>query len=218
MAFVTYSLSTYNKSNTFSLNPNGGNVGIGVQSPMATLHIDSKTANVSGLRFTQLNSGSPTVASAAILGVDATGNVVTTTATSNKVIQDFSLAVVPSGCCGRTNPLLLDGYEFSLYIDLPTNGGFQAQIKNTIGSAANIVIHAIRPSLSAIPSTRVKTALSIPANTWTDIDANVYLNLLENYVIEYYLSVVGTSYVQYKITLIAGGGTNHARAIFEKLI
>ena len=53
-----------------------GNIGIGTSSPAAKLEINSGTANTSGLKFTNLNNGSPTTSSTALLGVDAAGNVV----------------------------------------------------------------------------------------------------------------------------------------------
>ena len=53
-----------------------GNVGIGTTAPVARLEITSNTANVSGLRMTNLTSASP-VSSGATLGVNATGDIVT---------------------------------------------------------------------------------------------------------------------------------------------
>jgi hypothetical protein len=56
---------------------NNGNIGIGTTTPTAKLEINNGTAG-SGLKFTQLNASSTPVTGAAPLGVDATGNVVTT--------------------------------------------------------------------------------------------------------------------------------------------
>lgn len=53
-----------------------GNIGIGTQSPGAKLEIASGTANTSGLKFTNLSSSSPSTSSTAVLGIDASGNVV----------------------------------------------------------------------------------------------------------------------------------------------
>lgn len=55
-----------------------GNVGIGTSSPSATLHVTSGVANTSGVLLQNLTSASPVTASAAGIGVDASGNVVRT--------------------------------------------------------------------------------------------------------------------------------------------
>ena len=52
-----------------------GNIGVGTTTPSVKLEVASGTANTSGLKFTNLNSSSPTTTSA-ILGIDASGNVV----------------------------------------------------------------------------------------------------------------------------------------------
>lgn len=53
-----------------------GNVGIGTTAPGAKVEINSGTANVSGLRFTNLTSATP-VSTGQTIGVNASGNVVT---------------------------------------------------------------------------------------------------------------------------------------------
>lgn len=55
-----------------------GNVGVGTAAPNATLHINSGVANTSGVLLQNLTSASPVTASAAGIGVDATGKVVRT--------------------------------------------------------------------------------------------------------------------------------------------
>jgi Collagen triple helix repeat (20 copies) len=56
---------------------NGGNVGIGTTTPNNKLEINSAVVDASGLRFTQLTSGStPTASNGKLLTVDATGNVI----------------------------------------------------------------------------------------------------------------------------------------------
>ncbi len=52
-------------------------VGIGTYDPTATLEINSNINNTSGMKFTKLNSSSPSTLGAKALGVDASGNVVT---------------------------------------------------------------------------------------------------------------------------------------------
>ncbi|SHG39906.1 hypothetical protein [Chryseobacterium vrystaatense] len=53
-----------------------GNVGIGTTVPNTKLEISSGTTNVSGTRFTNLNSASP-ISTGQTLGVDSVGNVIT---------------------------------------------------------------------------------------------------------------------------------------------
>ena len=66
-------------STTLMVDQNNNRVGLGTNNPSTTLEIDSKTANVSGLKFTSLTSATPTSTGQAI-GVDASGNVVTVAA------------------------------------------------------------------------------------------------------------------------------------------
>jgi hypothetical protein len=57
-----------------------GNIGIGNNNPDTRLTITSATAGTTGLRFTQINSGSTAVAgNGKVLGLDGTGNVVLVT-------------------------------------------------------------------------------------------------------------------------------------------
>lgn len=77
-----------------------GNVGIGTTAPAARLELASGTSNASGLKFSNMNSASPATAAAALLGIDASGNVVignNSAARSNHVIvksaADFPAAV-----------------------------------------------------------------------------------------------------------------------------
>lgn len=53
-----------------------GNVGIGTAAPTSRLELSSGNANTSGLKFTNMTSASPVTAAAALLGLDASGNVV----------------------------------------------------------------------------------------------------------------------------------------------
>ncbi len=59
-------------------NNNAGNTGIGTTTPSAKLELNSGATNTSGLKFTQLNSSSPTTNNNKALTVDASGNVMLT--------------------------------------------------------------------------------------------------------------------------------------------
>jgi trimeric autotransporter adhesin len=65
-----------NVKGALGLQPYGGNVGIGTNTPTTTLEINTTIANDSGLKLSQLTSASPTSTGQAI-GVDASGKVVT---------------------------------------------------------------------------------------------------------------------------------------------
>ncbi|MEY4902831.1 MAG: hypothetical protein RLZZ292_646 [Bacteroidota bacterium] len=77
----------YATNNYFLLQPNGGNIGVGVSGiPSNTLHIKSAIPNESGLRIEGLTNSSPVGTSTAYVAVDAVGNLVrgaTPTATVN---------------------------------------------------------------------------------------------------------------------------------------
>ena len=60
-----------------------GNTGFGTNSPSARLEVSSGTANLSGLKFTNMTKTSTITSGAAMLGVDASGNVVLASATTN---------------------------------------------------------------------------------------------------------------------------------------
>ncbi|MDF2380127.1 hypothetical protein JMG10_01515 [Nostoc ellipsosporum NOK] len=53
-----------------------GNVGIGTTSPATLLHVRSGTTGVSGVRLENLTNTSSTTSGSAVLGVDASGNIV----------------------------------------------------------------------------------------------------------------------------------------------
>jgi len=88
---------------------NNGNIGVGTSAPNTKLEISSGTANISGTRFTNLNSASP-ISTGQTLGVDAAGNVITvvnpspasvTTASVNSTtgasfnVNDTTVVMVP---------------------------------------------------------------------------------------------------------------------------
>lgn len=83
---VTNALFTVGNGTSTSVRSNimvgmlNGNVGIGTNAPGARLEIASGTANVSGMKFSNISSATPT-GSGLPLGVDASGNVITVAAT-----------------------------------------------------------------------------------------------------------------------------------------
>jgi len=78
-------------------------VGIGTATPTSKLEISTGVANTSGLKFTNLNSSSPTTALAAILGLDGSGNVVVASSSGSLtsdltgIIADVKSTNTPGG-------------------------------------------------------------------------------------------------------------------------
>ncbi|RXM41424.1 hypothetical protein BOQ62_00270 [Chryseobacterium sp. CH21] len=72
-------------------NVNGGNVGIGTISPNTKLEVNSGTAGISGMRFTNLTSAT-TVGAGQTLGVDNLGNVVTLPNPTTASVTTFEVA------------------------------------------------------------------------------------------------------------------------------
>ncbi|EJL71026.1 hypothetical protein [Chryseobacterium populi] len=98
-----------------------GNIGVGTIVPNAKVEINSGTANVSGLRFTNLTSATP-VSTGQTIGVDASGRVVTLpnpTATNTTTAEVASV----TGANFNVNDLaytLIPGS--SQIINIPTGG------------------------------------------------------------------------------------------------
>ncbi|MCT2561495.1 hypothetical protein [Chryseobacterium herbae] len=95
-----FSLGT-NNAGSLALKANGtekitilsnGNVGVGTATPNTKLEIASGTANVSGIKFTNLTSASP-IGTGQSIGVDATGNIITV---ANPTAANISTATVNS--------------------------------------------------------------------------------------------------------------------------
>jgi hypothetical protein len=74
-----------------------GRVGIGTAAPSTTLHVNSATANDSGLRLERLTNASPATTGAATLGVDATGKVVVAANQFVNFASPSVAAVTPAG-------------------------------------------------------------------------------------------------------------------------
>lgn len=98
---LNYSAQNIMASGTEYMRITTTGVGIGTTTPGAKLEVASGTANTSGLKFTNLNNASPVTSSSATLGVDASGNVVVASSSSNvrnshvlvKSASDFPAAV-----------------------------------------------------------------------------------------------------------------------------
>lgn len=98
---LNYSAQNIMASGTEAMRITTTGVGIGTTTPGTRLEVASGTANTSGLKFTNMNSASPVTASSATLGVDASGNVVVASSSSNvrsnhvlvKSAADFPAAV-----------------------------------------------------------------------------------------------------------------------------
>ncbi|MEY8760433.1 hypothetical protein [Chryseobacterium tongliaoense] len=99
-----------------------GNVGVGTTAPNAKVEINSGTANVSGLRFTNLTSASP-VSAGQTIGVDASGNVVTLpnpTATTVTTAEVAALQGVPDFNVNDLAETILPGTTQN--INIPAGG------------------------------------------------------------------------------------------------
>ncbi|MCW3127467.1 MAG: hypothetical protein JWO03_3125 [Bacteroidetes bacterium] len=109
------------------------NVGIGTTSPGAKLEITA-AANTSGLKFTNLTSASPSAASA-ILGVDATGNVVVSSAgavfTGATSSTAGSTGIVPAPAAGNQNKFLTGGGAWAQGFPLITANGISTATTET---------------------------------------------------------------------------------------
>ncbi|MFS4470773.1 hypothetical protein [Chryseobacterium sp. T20] len=82
----------------------GGDVGIGTAIPGAKLEVNSGTAGVSGLKFTNLNSAS-TVGTGQALGVDASGNVITVSTSTQAATTENAVNNPPGSVVFSVNDL-----------------------------------------------------------------------------------------------------------------
>jgi hypothetical protein len=82
----------------------GGDIGMGTATPGARLEVNSGNTNVSGLKFTNLNSSSPTGTGQA-LGVDASGNVITVSTTAQVSTTENAVSNVPGSPTFSVNDL-----------------------------------------------------------------------------------------------------------------
>ncbi|MBP1617594.1 MAG: hypothetical protein H6Q14_1421 [Bacteroidetes bacterium] len=106
-----------------------GYVGIGTTSPSSKLQIKSGTSGLSGLKFDNINNATATTSGTALLGVDASGNVVVTENAGNAILGDIKNSVRTIDHSGW---YLLDGRAVS---DLPANAQTAA---NNLGFTSSI--------------------------------------------------------------------------------
>ncbi|UTX50779.1 hypothetical protein [Chryseobacterium sp. MA9] len=134
--------NTAQQLNDFAVTSNG-DVGVGTTNPTSKLELNSGTNNVSGLKFTNLTSASP-VSNGAILGVDASGNVIKTqfTPLTGESVLNGNYDLIPTG------PLPFQENFNILNITLPAAGTYEikyqlyAQINltaSTVSSTASVV-------------------------------------------------------------------------------
>jgi hypothetical protein len=115
-----------------------GNVGIGTSSPSAKLELNSGTADTSGLKFTNLNSASPSTSNASTLGVDNNGNVVIQSAAP--IQTKFKSFTIDSNVA--TNSLISIGsLEFRYNTTTCTSSNSYIQMKSASGANNLGIIH-----------------------------------------------------------------------------
>ncbi|MEJ5051958.1 hypothetical protein WH221_19190 [Chryseobacterium culicis] len=89
---------------TFSVDAANDRIGVGTQTPNAKLEINSSSSGVSGLKFTNLTSSSPTGTGQAI-GVDASGNVISVSTVAQVLTVENAVSNPPSSLNFTVNDL-----------------------------------------------------------------------------------------------------------------
>lgn len=173
LAFTGTTINAFSVDNTtFSVDAANDRVGVGTTTPSAKLEVNSGTADVSGLKFTNLNSVS-TVGTGQALGVDASGNVITVstatqvTTTENAVtnpptgvwsysVSDSGYTIIPGTSQNITIPTggkaVFINFMLGIdYVASPPNGGagFYQAILFVDNTATNIFQIAQEPSSGA---------------------------------------------------------------------
>jgi trimeric autotransporter adhesin len=143
-----------------------GLIGIGTANPTARLEIASGTSGLSGLKFTNFNSGSSTSIGQA-LGVDASGNVVTV-ASSGICSTCFvnggnSFGELTSIGTNDTQPLIFKtGGVQAGYLTASINGstgfGYRTLLNSTAGGNTAIGIETLTSNTTGLNNTAIGTA------------------------------------------------------------
>lgn len=101
----------------------GGNIGIGITTPLTRLHISSGSGGVSGVRLHDLVATSPIYGGLATpIGVDGSGNIVNTVAGNIPVYTGLG-ASTSSSMNNSTNPPTI-GADYNKYFTLPVRQSF----------------------------------------------------------------------------------------------
>ncbi|WP_415324527.1 beta strand repeat-containing protein [Chryseobacterium sp. MMS23-Vi53] len=119
------------------IKPNTGNVGIGTSNPTARLEIASGTTDVSGLKFTNINSTTPPTANTSSLGIDASGNVVVQSSLTTS-FKSFNI----DASVAANSLVTLGGIQLRYPSTTCTSTGTFLQIRSTTGSNNAGIIHA----------------------------------------------------------------------------
>jgi hypothetical protein len=169
-----------------------GLFGFGNASPTTKVHINSGTANDSGLRLEQLTSATPLTPGAAAIGVDATGKVVVVAlpAAATVVGPNFPATanVTPTGIVAAT----ASDY---LTITIPSAGTWDIEW----------LVRGVATAGSGITSVLTTAANAVQANTevlsiFSAVAANVQGNGSGK------ATVVTTAATTYKVRIFATGG------------
>ena len=121
-----------------------GNVGIGLTNPTAKLEVRSGTAGVSGLKFDNINNSTAVSSNIALLGVDASGNVVTAAATTVAgEIGDIKHSFRTSDYNGW---YLLDGRDISTLSSSAQAAAASLGFTNNLPNATDRVLKTKTPS------------------------------------------------------------------------
>jgi hypothetical protein len=153
-------------SGTAALSIDGAtnNVGIGTNTPSAKLELNSGIANTSGLKFTNLNSASPSTSNSSTLGVDNNGNVVVQSAAP--IQTKFKSFTIDANVA--TNSLIALGSLEFRFAGTCTGSNSYMQIRSTSG-ASNIGIFHGAFTDSQAGSGFVNVVSTTISTTFTDI-------------------------------------------------
>ncbi len=207
-----------------------GNVGVGVVNPSSKLEISSGIENVSGLRFSSMNSSAPTNKTASYIGLDALGSVVKYPSplmgsfTENKVSETAPLTFsVKGGQLYNAQGIM----DYSNYVVVPNstksvlnakiddiyfvNYSFSADVIANTGASS---YYECRIFIDDKPTTAVQTLQEYEAggNVQFSLNYTTQLKSAGNHKFELRMmrvknsgSLVNTSLVQFSNLSLVGG-------------